>query len=94
MRARPALPLPRFPTSPPGLRTGCLPVRVSGARREVQGSDTHRALVRVRRYDAIHNLVRQDEITKEDENVLYDLIGRQDKALAGCYQVRSRNLIT
>ena len=69
-------------------------MRVSGARREVQGSDTHRALVRVRRYDAIHNLVRQDEITKEDENVLYDLIGRQDKALAGCYQVRSRNLIT
>ena len=37
-------------------------------------------------YDAIHTLVRQDEITKEQENVLYDLIGRQDKALAAAYQ--------
>ena len=71
-----------------------MPARVSGARREVQGSGTHRALALVRRYDAIHNLVRQDEISKEDENVLYDLIGRQDKALAGCYQVRPRSQIT
>jgi len=37
-------------------------------------------------YDAIHTLVRQDEISKEQENVLYDLIGRQDKGLATAYQ--------
>mmetsp|Transcript_83680 Transcript_83680/g.135718 ORF Transcript_83680/g.135718 Transcript_83680/m.135718 type:complete len:140 (-) Transcript_83680:359-778(-) len=37
-------------------------------------------------YDAIHTLVRQDDISKEQENVLYDLIGRQDKGLAAAYQ--------
>ncbi len=39
-------------------------------------------------YDAIHTLVRQEEISKEQENTLYDLIGRQDKRLASAYQVR------
>ena len=38
-------------------------------------------------YDAIHTLVRQEEISKEQENTLYDLIGRQDKRLASAYQV-------
>ena len=37
-------------------------------------------------YDAIHTLVRQDELNKEEENVLYDMIGRQDKKLAAAYQ--------
>jgi hypothetical protein len=37
-------------------------------------------------YDAIHTLVRQEEISKEQENTLYDLIGRQDKRLASAYQ--------
>ena len=38
-------------------------------------------------YDAIHTLVRQEEISNEQENTLYDLIGRQDKRLASAYQV-------
>uniref|UniRef100_A0A7S0QBY6 Uncharacterized protein n=1 Tax=Cryptomonas curvata TaxID=233186 RepID=A0A7S0QBY6_9CRYP len=38
-------------------------------------------------YDAIHTLVRQEEISKEQENTLYDLIGRQDKRLASAYQL-------
>mmetsp|Transcript_40717 Transcript_40717/g.101852 ORF Transcript_40717/g.101852 Transcript_40717/m.101852 type:complete len:158 (+) Transcript_40717:73-546(+) len=37
-------------------------------------------------YDAIHTLVRQNELNKEEENVLYDMIGRQDKKLAAAYQ--------
>ena len=40
-------------------------------------------------YDAIHTLVRQEEITKDQENTLYDLIGRQDRRLASAYQVRA-----
>jgi hypothetical protein len=36
-------------------------------------------------YDAIHTLVRQDELSKDEENMLYDMIGRQDKKLAAAY---------
>lgn len=38
-------------------------------------------------YDAIHKLTRQEEISKDQEELLYDLIGRQDKALATAYKV-------
>mmetsp|Transcript_39776 Transcript_39776/g.94305 ORF Transcript_39776/g.94305 Transcript_39776/m.94305 type:complete len:163 (+) Transcript_39776:166-654(+) len=37
-------------------------------------------------YDAIHKLTRQEEISKDQEELLYDLIGRQDKALATAYK--------
>eukprot|EP00286_Rhodomonas_abbreviata_P020825 CAMPEP_0181295406 /NCGR_PEP_ID=MMETSP1101-20121128/4134_1 /TAXON_ID=46948 /ORGANISM="Rhodomonas abbreviata, Strain Caron Lab Isolate" /LENGTH=142 /DNA_ID=CAMNT_0023400163 /DNA_START=132 /DNA_END=560 /DNA_ORIENTATION=+ len=37
-------------------------------------------------YDAIHRLVRQEEISKEQENMLYDMIGRQHKGLAAAYK--------
>uniref|UniRef100_A0A7S4PJ68 Uncharacterized protein n=1 Tax=Guillardia theta TaxID=55529 RepID=A0A7S4PJ68_GUITH len=37
-------------------------------------------------YDAIHSLVRSRKISKEEENKLYDLIGKQDPAIAMAFQ--------
>ena len=71
---------------------GKSPATPTSAQRESGGNPkvfTFRSMTRsdyFELYDAIHTLVRQDELNKEEENVLYDMIGRQDKKLAAAYQ--------